>query len=74
MCEIEKHCAFFVVAEGFSHAIEAVQRTLCKDDYQSCARYVVHKSLGTGAVPDNLLPTDHIAAERLTGQSDSVSS
>jgi hypothetical protein len=64
MCEIENQCTFFDSVEGCRNTIRAVQESICKGDHTNCARYVVFNALG--AVPDNLLPTDHIAAERLT--------
>lgn len=66
MCEIEGLCTFFNSVEGCPNTIRAVQETLCKVDHTNCARYVVHAVLGADAVPQNLLPTDHISAERLT--------
>lgn len=64
MCEIEGQCTFFESVEGCRNTIRAVQESLCNGDHKSCARYVVFNALGD--VPDDLLPTDHIAAERLT--------
>ena len=68
MCEIEGICTFFSSVEGCRNTIRAVQENLCRGDHTNCARYVVHMALGPEAVSDDLLPTDHIAAERITGQ------
>ncbi len=65
MCELEKSCAFFQSAEGFSKVIQAVRRTLCSTDPKNCARYIVHKKLGPEDVPEHLFPCDIIQAERI---------
>ena len=64
MCEIESQCTFFNSVEGCRNTIRAVQETICNREHTNCARYVVFNVMGS--VPDDLLPTDHIAAERIT--------
>lgn len=72
MCEIKGLCTFLNSVEGCRNTIRAVQEALCEGDHTNCARYVVHTTLGKDAVPKDLLPTDHIGAERLTGHAEKL--
>ena len=56
-CSLTQHCIFFnskmnVDEETRSRLIEK----MCKDNYSSCARYMIYESLGSDKVPDNLRP------------------
>lgn len=63
MCDVTECCAFFDRLVGCRNTIEVIRRDLCQGDYTCCARYVVYQALGE--VPEYLLPTDHISAERI---------
>ncbi len=71
-CNFLQGCLFITEKLGaFPHMGDALRVTLCHKDYQNCARHIIWTKLGTDAVPYNLLPSDHICAERIIEEAES---
>ncbi|OQY05334.1 MAG: hypothetical protein B6I20_01565 [Bacteroidetes bacterium 4572_117] len=65
-CECLENCAFFndKMANMPSMA-NIIKKKYCEGDCSICARYIVYKALGKGAVPANLFPTQMDRAKKL---------
>jgi hypothetical protein len=65
-CEKFDYCHFpLQVMPAMPHTSKLVQHLYCKSNYEKCARYLVGKTLGPTAVPDNLSPSDSQLANLL---------
>ncbi len=59
-------CPFFSAAVGYSPGLfEAMRDRYCLGDNSDCARFLAIEAVGRDRVPDELLPSDVDALERL---------
>lgn len=65
-------CDFIAVCPFFNDQLENMpgtaklyEKTTCRGDFESCARFIVRNALGPDAVPRDLFPNDRERAEKL---------
>lgn len=68
-CELLQRCPFFNnrLTEMPSMA-ELFKKKYCKNDWASCARYMIRKQIGIEHMPENLWPNQQSKAEALIAQ------
>ncbi|MBI5804613.1 hypothetical protein HZA73_01055 [candidate division TA06 bacterium] len=65
-CECLAACPFFNDKMANMPSMAGIYKNkYCKDDFESCARYIVFKTLGKGTVPADLFPNQLSRAEEL---------
>lgn len=65
-CECLSACPFFNDRMADKPATsELMKKQYCRDNYASCARYLVFKALGKEAVPPDLFPNNRERAEKI---------
>ena len=67
-CECLPKCPFFNDKMSSKPATaELMKKQYCRDDFESCARYMVFKKLGREAVPADLFPSQQERARKILG-------
>lgn len=67
-CKNLKGCIFFNdQMKNMPGTSSVFKKKYCKDDFASCARYVVCEALGKNAVPDDLYPNQSERAQEIIG-------
>lgn len=65
-------CPFFLNRmKSMPATAELMKNRYCKDDYSSCARYLVSSTVGKKLVPEDLYPNQHERARRIIAEQNS---
>jgi len=65
-CELVPGCIFFNdKMQNMPATSDILKNRYCKDDFSSCARYMVYKVLGRPRVPADLYPQQTEKAEKV---------
>jgi len=67
-CELVQGCFFTTdFSNNMPSQVALIKRAYCNNDFEGCARYFVAKNLSSDHVPNDLDPTDIVAAHQLIG-------
>lgn len=69
LCRYADECPVCVGSVGLdSRRTRRLRAGYCLDDWQECARFAVAREAGPAAVPERMLPTDHVAAYEMLSE------
>ena len=71
VCECLEGCHYFKnpLLQDSNSLTELRKIQYCKGNFQSCARYIVFRTLGAKKVPQDLIPSDEKKAKELIEKS-----
>ena len=69
-CELIQKCIFFNnKMQDMPATADIIKNKFCKNDFKTCARYKIAKSLGREKVPADLFPQQAELAEKIINES-----
>jgi hypothetical protein len=58
-CEVQAHCFFHAyLSHNLPHSLTHLRKYYCDTNSAECARFMVHKAIGSHRVPKDLFPED----------------